>query len=160
MAVADANATAVTLHEDNNNDDSKVLTPSSPEGDGDIDIEVGNTTTSISSVNRGWSIRTNQGLLILPIKHNSTDNTTTNDATATVSNCCAICLEPYRLQESVTWSSDRNKCKHAFHTDCIVGYLSEVMTKKDNNNNRNVDRGNYLPCPICRETFLRLAREP
>ena len=60
-----------------------------------------------------------------------------------VPNCCAICLESYRVGEKVAWSTNVS-CSHAFHRSCIVEYL---VTMKD---------GNGTPCPICRQPFTTL----
>lgn len=53
---------------------------------------------------------------------------------------CAICLEPYRENESVSYSKHQN-CAHAFHTDCILSWL------KDEHRN---------DCPCCRGPYLHL----
>ena len=53
---------------------------------------------------------------------------------------CAICLEPYRENDSVSYSKHQN-CAHAFHTDCIVSWL------KDEHRN---------DCPYCRGPYLHL----
>ena len=60
-----------------------------------------------------------------------------------VSNCCAICLESYRVGDKVAWSTNVS-CSHAFHRSCIVEYL---ITMKD---------GTGTPCPICRQPFTTL----
>ncbi|KAL7468841.1 hypothetical protein ACHAXS_009076 [Conticribra weissflogii] len=53
---------------------------------------------------------------------------------------CAICLEPYRENDSVSYSKHQN-CAHAFHTDCILSWL------KDEHRN---------DCPCCRGPYLHL----
>mmetsp|Transcript_19353 Transcript_19353/g.40660 ORF Transcript_19353/g.40660 Transcript_19353/m.40660 type:complete len:349 (+) Transcript_19353:132-1178(+) len=53
---------------------------------------------------------------------------------------CAICLEPYRENESVSYSKHQN-CAHAFHTDCILSWLQDE--------HRN-------DCPCCRGPYLHL----
>ena len=96
----------------------------------------------IESIREGGnssSIRTNQGTLVLPSQRS-------------VTNCCAICLESYKIGEKVTWSTNFTYCLHAFHKDCIVNYLAEVMKKNKINNDGELD----LPCPICRQQFLHL----
>ena len=85
------------------------------------------------------SIRTNQGALMLPSQRS-------------VSNCCAICLESYKIGEKVIWSTNFNYCLHAFHKDCMVNYLAEVMKKHKVNANGELE----LPCPICRQQFLHV----
>ena len=59
-----------------------------------------------------------------------------------VPNCCAVCLCPYDVGETLAWSSNKS-CRHAFHLDCIVEYLCKVQ---------EVD----CPCPCCRGTFVEL----
>eukprot|EP00563_Minutocellus_polymorphus_P015640 CAMPEP_0181051238 /NCGR_PEP_ID=MMETSP1070-20121207/16945_1 /TAXON_ID=265543 /ORGANISM="Minutocellus polymorphus, Strain NH13" /LENGTH=298 /DNA_ID=CAMNT_0023130241 /DNA_START=109 /DNA_END=1005 /DNA_ORIENTATION=+ len=59
-----------------------------------------------------------------------------------VPNCCAVCLCPYEVGETLVWSSNTS-CRHAFHRDCVVEYLCKVQ---------EVD----CPCPCCRGTFVNL----
>ena len=59
-----------------------------------------------------------------------------------VPNCCAVCLCPYEVGETLAWSSN-SSCRHAFHRDCVVEYLCKVQ---------EVD----CPCPCCRGTFVEL----
>ena len=59
-----------------------------------------------------------------------------------VPNCCAVCLCPYEIGETLAWSSNTS-CRHAFHQDCVVEYLCKVQ---------EVD----CPCPCCRGTFVEL----
>jgi len=51
---------------------------------------------------------------------------------------CAICLEPYKENDEVSYSKHQN-CSHAFHTCCIVAW------GKDRND-----------CPCCRGPYLHL----
>ena len=60
-----------------------------------------------------------------------------------VPNCCAVCLCPYEVGETLVWSSNTS-CRHAFHRDCVVDYLCKVQ---------EVD----CPCPCCRGTFVTLS---
>ena len=59
-----------------------------------------------------------------------------------VPNCCAVCLCPYEVGETLVWSSNTS-CRHAFHRDCVVDYLCKVQ---------EVD----CPSPCCRGTFVTL----
>ena len=59
-----------------------------------------------------------------------------------VPNCCAVCLCPYEVGETLAWSSNTS-CRHAFHQDCVLEYLCKVQ---------EVD----CPCPCCRGTFVEL----
>jgi hypothetical protein len=45
-----------------------------------------------------------------------------------VPNVCAICLEAYKPDETVVWSSNID-CSHAFHQDCILDYLVKLKVK-------------------------------
>ena len=58
-----------------------------------------------------------------------------------VPNCCAICLMSYDVGDKVIWSSNPN-CAHAFHEDCVVGWLVKMQPE--------------TPCPCCRQEFTDL----
>jgi hypothetical protein len=60
----------------------------------------------------------------------------------TVSRCCAICLESYKVGDTVTWSVNEN-CHHVYHQSCIAQHLA--YSKKENA---------QLHCPTCRQEFL------
>jgi hypothetical protein len=70
-----------------------------------------------------------------------------------VPNSCAICLSGYDIGSSVTWSPLVNGegklplCQHAFHTECILTWLS----KKN---------GDSLHCPCCRQDFISSPDRP
>jgi Ring finger domain len=55
-----------------------------------------------------------------------------------VPNCCAVCLCPYQIDETVVWSSNV-ACQHAFHQDCMIDWLVKMQ--------------NGTPCPCCRQEF-------
>lgn len=73
------------------------------------------------------------------------DGGDTKQSAATVSlldwqtDTCSICLEPYRENDSVSYSKHQN-CNHAFHRSCIVSWL------KDESHN---------DCPCCRQPYLQ-----
>lgn len=56
------------------------------------------------------------------------------------SETCAICLEPYKENDDVSYSKHQN-CTHAFHSSCIVAWLKDEL--------RN-------DCPMCRGPYLHL----
>ncbi|KAG7359024.1 anaphase-promoting complex subunit 11 ring-H2 finger domain containing protein [Nitzschia inconspicua] len=60
-----------------------------------------------------------------------------------VPNCCAICLTCYEVDDVVVWSSNE-ACAHAFHQDCVVGWLVKMQPE--------------TPCPCCRQEFTDLER--
>jgi hypothetical protein len=70
------------------------------------------------------------------------------DPTATVANCCAICLCPYEVSDQVVWSrnqirkDEERRCPHAFHIECMVEWL--VCQCDDES----------TPCPCCRRDFI------
>ena len=69
-----------------------------------------------------------------------------------VPNCCAICLGPYEVNETVVWScchtntnvngTSNSGCNHAFHHDCMIDWLIKVR--------------DGTPCPCCRQEFTDL----
>jgi hypothetical protein len=71
------------------------------------------------------------GILDLPREHSP----------RAVPNACAICLEAYKPEETVVWSSNID-CSHAFHQDCILDYLVKLKVK------------DTVPCPCCRQDFM------
>jgi hypothetical protein len=78
------------------------------------------------------------GVLDLPRKHYP----------RAVPNVCAICLDTYKPNETVVWSSNID-CSHAFHQDCILDYLVKLVKVKDT----------AVPCPCCRQDFMGLSSE-
>jgi len=59
---------------------------------------------------------------------------------------CAICLEPYQVNDIVVWSSN-TKCSHIFHRSCLVAYFAAQKDGKS-------------PCPCCRQNFLKTLVRP
>mmetsp|Transcript_18811 Transcript_18811/g.26520 ORF Transcript_18811/g.26520 Transcript_18811/m.26520 type:complete len:199 (+) Transcript_18811:528-1124(+) len=53
-----------------------------------------------------------------------------------VSGTCTICICPYEVGERVIWSTNES-CKHAFHEECILLWLSKGKKR----------------CPVCRYYF-------
>lgn len=51
---------------------------------------------------------------------------------------CPICLEPFKYDESVSWSRHLIKCKHVYHTTCISAWLA----------------GGQGDCPCCRRNYF------
>jgi hypothetical protein len=58
-----------------------------------------------------------------------------------VLNSCAICLSGYDEGDKIVWSSNE-ECKHAFHDECILLWLTKNQ--------------NGTPCPCCRCEFTDL----
>eukprot|EP00979_Chaetoceros_neogracilis_P011977 scaffold3063_cov216-Chaetoceros_neogracile.AAC.1 len=49
---------------------------------------------------------------------------------------CAICLEIYKVNDTICWSANE-ACHHAYHLDCMMDWLMENDE-----------------CPLCRENYL------
>lgn len=58
-----------------------------------------------------------------------------------VPNCCAVCLCPYEISDSLIFSSNA-ECQHAFHEECIMEWLVKMQSG--------------CPCPCCRQEFIDL----
>lgn len=58
-----------------------------------------------------------------------------------VPSSCAICLEPYRPNDSIVWSTNAN-CVHVFHEQCVSLWLMKRFKPA---------------CPVCRQQFISLA---
>jgi RING-type zinc-finger len=86
-----------------------------------------------------------------------------------ISDECAICLEWYRLGDSIVWSTNHD-CQHVFHQDCLVCYCVTHEEKKEAarphlhgtfrqqqqqlmEHQRNKGKREPIPCPICRRPF-------
>ncbi|GKY97716.1 hypothetical protein MPSEU_000729800 [Mayamaea pseudoterrestris] len=65
-----------------------------------------------------------------------------NLSTRIVDEGCAVCLHPYHVNDSVSWSSN-STCVHVFHERCIIEWLSRKNNKK-------------FACPCCRQCFVSL----
>jgi hypothetical protein len=115
-------------------DDLEMGTSSSSSGPGD-QSEAGEL--SHASIALEICEEQDSGILDLPRKHYP----------RAVPNVCAICLEAYKTDETVVWSSNID-CSHAFHQDCIFDYLIIKLKVKDT-----------LPCPCCRQDFMGLSSE-
>ncbi len=50
---------------------------------------------------------------------------------------CPICMESYHTGEEIAWSTNED-CPHAFHLDCIMGWLIDHST-----------------CPMCRNEYIQ-----
>lgn len=83
------------------------------------------------------------GWLRLP---QTTTSSTGKERERVVPNCCAICLMPYEIDETVVWSSNP-ACPHAFHEDCLLDWLVHGASSS---------KQEGTPCPCCRQSFTDL----
>ena len=67
----------------------------------------------------------------------------TTNGNRMVPSACAICLCPYEVGDTVSWSPHEH-CPHAFHRDCIVSWLAK--------------KREHL-CPCCRQEFCTMESE-
>jgi len=51
---------------------------------------------------------------------------------------CFICLERYKVGESIVWSTNK-ECCHSYHKDCMVRWLMD-----------------HDDCPLCRKDYLNI----
>ncbi len=125
------------------NDDSKPHTTTSGEKTNTIhhdndDDDNGNTTITPDDIETGPS---------LVDDNDENDDDEEHDGQLKlnngrlVPNCCAICLTGYHVGDVVIWSSNKD-CAHAFHQDCVVGWLVKMQPE--------------TPCPCCRQEFTDL----
>jgi hypothetical protein len=68
------------------------------------------------------------------------DDTHSIHTTDKSSSPCSICLEPFQISDSVTWSR-ADVCRHVFHTDCIHEWFSNPK---------------HEDCPLCRAQIIHL----
>jgi hypothetical protein len=61
---------------------------------------------------------------------------------STVRQCCSICLEPFQVNQKVSWSSNI-QCQHVFHHCCLRDWLLRKTG-----------------CPCCRQVFLGVDHRP
>ena len=85
----------------------------------------------------GLERRSSPGILILPRD---------DPQTKSVTSCCAICLEHYRVGEKIAWATN-TECNHCFHIDCITPFFLSKKVSNIKDDARN-------PCPLCRKPFL------
>lgn len=136
---------------DNDADDPAVVTTM-------IDTTVQNPTTmdEFSLIKNDMDdINTNSNVLLrLPsiveaIHCDSNDNSNNGDRTVPI--LCAICLSPYEIGDSVSWSPI-SSCQHAFHTDCIVEWLARKQYG-GGNQTTSMSYDETSKCPLCRCEF-------
>jgi hypothetical protein len=96
------------------------------------DVKVLNVSSVLSDIESGEVKE-----LYLP---SSSKSDSKNQQKRTIPNCCAICLCPYDVDDTVIWSCNK-ECSHAFHDECIIPWLVK---------NQNGE------CPCCRRAFTDL----
>ena len=98
------------------------------ESNNDLDLEMGAPADGNDNVDDALDEFEAEGYLTLPCHQKAP-------------NCCAVCLSSYSAGDTVIWSSNK-ACKHAFHEDCILDWLTKIQ------------KG--TPCPCCRQEFTDL----
>lgn len=80
-------------------------------------------------------------------------------------NKCAICLEPYHIGDTVTWSSN-SCCSHYFHQGCIADWIMQQWIKRQHLFNsirsdaaKNEEFMESVGCPCCRQKFIAMKNE-
>ena len=104
--------------------------------DDDDDIEK-NTTTQRNNGDR------NEISDHVVSEHNIMLNLPVHDKIRSVSGLCAICLEDYKVNDTIAWSSN-SECIHCFHEQCFTEASVKLMKESTVS----------WPCPICRQTFI------
>lgn len=83
-----------------------------------------------------------QELLVNEIRDVDTDEESNNDPIITDNDpnahLCPICLDPFKVDERVSWSRHLIACKHVYHANCISAWLA--CGNKD--------------CPCCRRNYF------
>ena len=105
--------------------------------DDDDDIEK-NTTTQ-----RNGDLTVNEISDHVVSEHNIMLNLPVHDKTRSVSGLCAICLEDYKVNDTIAFSSN-SECIHCFHEQCFTEASVKLMKESTVS----------WPCPICRQTFI------
>jgi hypothetical protein len=167
-----------TAHSGSDSEDTTLHLESTNASDDHSNVH--SDTATLPQTNRNDSLEDGELFRYLWIGHCCTDDlsstTSTVTATAAVSsappapqlrrrvpNCCAICLAPYEVNETVVWScchgqtshtnhssndnaTNSTGCNHAFHYDCMIDWLIKVQ--------------DGTPCPCCRQEFTDLPMLP
>ena len=84
------------------------------------------------------------------------DDTTSRE----VPNGCAVCMDPFRGDDRVCWSSN-NGCPHVFHEKCLVNWLLVLGRRRRMRMVRTVSSDDIdltaydMLCPCCRQDFVK-----
>jgi len=96
-------------------------------------------SSNISTINESETNTTSE-LESTALQNQVSNNDTRKTSLDWQTELCAICLEPYKENDDVSYSKHQN-CAHAFHTSCIKSWLNDQY--------RN-------DCPCCRGPYLHL----
>ena len=66
----------------------------------------------------------------------------------TPDDCCSVCLEPLAVQPSGGGAVSILLCGHAFHRDCLTGWMSRA------DHDAHSPLRCYWKCPVCREYIV------
>ena len=112
----------------NKNDDDNNGNDENDDNDDESLVEAGN-----HSGQKGMHTCINISSISIKSNIKSVDTNATHE----VDDCCPICLEEYKMGETVCWSKAK-KCNHIFHHSCITLWLKD-----------------HSDCPFCRYAIIK-----
>ena len=121
-------------------------------------IEHSETKSRFNSVYHFWK-RKKKNASLEPESEIQPNHVIRLEEKRTASKFCAICLASYQPHDKISWSSNEG-CSHAFHSECILTWLSTLGDKASRNQRftENLEHDELLryslECPCCRQDFV------